>query len=367
MSTAAIVAGTAAAGIAGSAISANAAGNAADAQVGAANAAANLQHQDAQAALAFNQHQFQTQQNNLAPWLQAGRGALVNLSSLMGTLPAGMTIPGTGTPGTAGTPGFWTGGEGSMPAPDAGNGGGDYPIGFTADGQTFGGGGGLGKGNGGEFIPGTPGTPGTPDTPASSLVNPALGAPGSLAQGWTGHFEAPTNVTEQNDPGYQFRLQQGRDLLEHGAAARGDLLNGATAKAEQEYGQNYASNEYDKVYNRAFNQYATNYNQFQQHNTDLYNRLANQAGMGQTTAQQLGMLGSQAAGNNTNILLGSGAQIGQDLNNAGAARASGYVGAGNAWNSGLGGINNNLMSMYMLNQLTPGTTAPRSSGGMGVI
>src|SRR5689334_9414315 len=37
-------------------------------------------------------------------------------------------------------------------------------------------------------------------------------------------FQAPTGVDMSNDPGYQFRLQQGEEALQNSAAARGGLL-----------------------------------------------------------------------------------------------------------------------------------------------
>lgn len=54
----------------------------------------------------------------------------------------------------------------------------------------------------------------------------------------------------QTDPGYQFRLQQGLNAIEHSAAARGGRAGGDTLKALQEYGQNFASNEYNNYANR---------------------------------------------------------------------------------------------------------------------
>lgn len=53
-------------------------------------------------------------------------------------------------------------------------------------------------------------------------------------------------------PGYQFRLQQGQDTIESGAAARGGLYSGATAKALSDYGQQSASQEFDNYVNRLF-------------------------------------------------------------------------------------------------------------------
>jgi hypothetical protein len=170
---------------------------------------------------------------------------------------------------------------------------------------------------------------------------------GSLMQPWTEQFQAPTNVTEQNDPGYQFRLQEGQKALENSAAARGSLLTGGTAKGLQQYGQNYASNEYSNVYNRALGEYQQRYNVFEQNQANQFNRLASLSGAGQTAATTLGNQGQAAAGNISNILMNSAAQQGQALQNAGAARASGYVGGANAISGGI----NNLSSLLMMQQL----------------
>jgi hypothetical protein len=159
-------------------------------------------------------------------------------------------------------------------------------------------------------------------------------------QGFGEKFNAPTNVTEQNDPGFQFRLQQGTDAIQRSAAAKGNLLTGGTAKDLMDYGQNSASNEYGNVYNRALGEYQQRYNIFQQHQADQYNRLASIAGLGQTAVGQLNSAGSNAAGNIGNILLTSGQQQANQLNNAAAARASGYVGGANAWGSTLGNLGN---------------------------
>jgi len=50
----------------------------------------------------------------------------------------------------------------------------------------------------------------------------------------------------QNSPGYQFRLGEGLKGVQGSAAARGMLQSGATMKGLTQYGQNFASNEYDK-------------------------------------------------------------------------------------------------------------------------
>lgn len=125
----------------------------------------------------------------------------------------------------------------------------------------------------------------------------------------------------QTDPGYAFRLSQGQKGIESSAAARGGLLSGAAAKAIDRYNQDFASNEYQNAYNR--------YNQNQ---SNVFNRLASLAGVGQTATNALGQAGQNYATN-----------AGNALQYGGAARASGYTGAANAINAGLGSITGGLI------------------------
>lgn len=93
------------------------------------------------------------------------------------------------------------------------------------------------------------------------------------------------------DPSYKFRLDQGTNALQSGAAAQGGLLSGATQKALLDYGQQAASQEYSNAYNRS------NADQ-----TNQYNRLSNLIGIGQNAAAQVGNAGAQtgqAVANNT--------------------------------------------------------------------
>jgi hypothetical protein len=181
-----------------------------------------------------------------------------------------------------------------------------------------------------------------------------------LLQGWNTPFVPPTGATEQNDPGYQFRLNQGLQALQNSAAAGGGLLSGNTLQGIENYAQNYASNEYGNVYNRALGQYQQNYNIFEQNQANQYNRLASLAGLGQTAAGQLNSAGANAAGNVGSILLGSGQQIGQSMQNAGSAMASGYAGLGNALSGGL----SNLGQLGMLQLLLGGQNS--LSGILGI-
>ena len=57
-----------------------------------------------------------------------------------------------------------------------------------------------------------------------------------------------------NDPGVQFRMDEGRKALEASAAARGGLLSGPTLAALQRQGQELSSQEYGNAWNRASQQ-----------------------------------------------------------------------------------------------------------------
>lgn len=202
----------------------------------------------------------------------------------------------------------------------------------------------------------------------SPTVLPDSGGFGSLAQGWNQQFQSPTAVTEQNDPGYQFRLAQGQQALQNSAAARGGLLSGGTAKALTDYNQNAASGEYGNVYNRALQNYNTNYNTFTNDQTNLFNRLMALQSGGQVSANNLSASGITAANNAANIGLTSAGQIGQQINNAGAATASGYVGSGNAITGAINGATGSLSTLAMLRLLQNGGggAAANPSAGYGV-
>lgn len=135
------------------------------------------------------------------------------------------------------------------------------------------------------------------------------------------------DVMGMMDPSYQFRLGEGLKALDRQAAARGGLISGGALKAAQRYGQEFASNEFGNA----------------------YNRLASMAGLGQTaTGAQ-----SSAAGQ-------FGANAGNLITGAGAARASGYVGGANALTGGLNQYMNYTQNQNLMNRLLPtagGSTA----------
>jgi hypothetical protein len=194
----------------------------------------------------------------------------------------------------------------------------------------------------------------------ASMLQPG----GQLTQQF-GQFQAPTGVTEQNDPGYQFRLQQGENALQSSAAARGGLLSTGTAKNLTDYAQGAASQEYGNVYNRALQTYGTNFNAFNTGQNNLYNRLFGVSQLGQGAASSLNNVQQAGTNNLSNILLGSAQAQGNDILGIGQAQAAGTVGGSNALRSGLTGAGNDIAQMFTLKNQLGGANAGGSGGGGG--
>jgi hypothetical protein len=113
----------------------------------------------------------------------------------------------------------------------------------------------------------------------------------------------------QTEPGYGFRLGEGMKALERVQAARGGLLSGGAIKAGQRYAQDYATGEYGNA----------------------YNRLANLAGVGQTTSQNLANLGQNYATSAGNLgMEGANALAAGRLGRA-SSYAGGLTGVGQAF------------------------------------
>lgn len=128
------------------------------------------------------------------------------------------------------------------------------------------------------------------------------------------------DLSQWQDPGYKFRLEQGNLGITNSAAARGGQMGGNTLKAISDYNQGAASQEYQN----SFGRYNTNQN-------NIYNRLSNLAGMGQASAS------NQATGAST-----FAGQIGENITGAGNALAAGRIGSANALSGGL----NNAASWF---------------------
>lgn len=288
-------------GIMGSSAASNAADTAAKGQIEAAKISADSQ-----------QKMYNTTRADQQPYLTGGAGALGRLDYLLGlpspqTSTAGAYKAGYGPQGTAYLPG-----TGGVPGQAPVNGAPAPTVGYRPQ-Q---GGGGKALQLGGDFNP-RGYTGGINSTAAAQSAVPGVVDPsyGSLMKDFSAQ-------DFQTDPGYAFRLSEGQKALDRSAAARGGLFSGETLKANDQYNQNFASNEYQNAYNR-----------YQNNRTTKYNFLSNAAGGGQIAANNLGNVGAQYASN-----IGNALQTG--YGNAANARASGYIGQGNAWNGAIGGVGN---------------------------
>lgn len=146
-------------------------------------------------------------------------------------------------------------------------------------------------------------------------VTAGTGALGALTQGLApgGDFTRSFGMQDfQTDPGYQFRQAEGEKAINRAAAARGGFDSGATLKALNRYNQDYAAGEYNNAYNR-----------FTQQQGNVYNRLSNVAGLGQSSTNQLN-------NTSTGLLTGQGNANAASQIASTNARTSGYTGAANA-------------------------------------
>jgi len=140
-----------------------------------------------------------------------------------------------------------------------------------------------------------------------------------------------------NNPQYQFLQKQGQQALDRSAAARGMGYSGAQMKAAQQFGQGLASQQYDKEYDRASQEFG-----------NYYNHLAALAQGGQQAVQTSSQLGSQY-GQNVGSSLGTlGGSLQNNLGQAGNARASGYIGKANAITGGIQGMTDNAFRLASL-------------------
>jgi hypothetical protein len=411
MSGAMVAAGIGAAGmIGGGLIGSHSAGKAADAQSSAANHAADLNYQASQNALAFQKDQYNQNQANFKPWLQAGQGGLSQLQYMLGLGSApsqGGGFPGSASPvntgmasyggaqggsGSAspinagmgsvsggmpvravgGAPGMGIGGARAMSVPGngmAGSGGG-MPVNAVGGqpGTGMGSAGGnpsalQGGGNvrpaGGPMMPSSPvgGQPSTGMGGAPS-VNTSLGGFGSLMQPYGQQFQAPTGRHAEDA-----RLS-GADEPRH--RCHSALCGGSGWSAYRRHGQGagpiWAGLRLQRIRqrsNRAFNSTRrTTTNTTRTKPTSTTGLLLWRASVSRRRVN-LGYLGQQSANGISNNLLETANAMGQNYQNAGAAQAQGAYNSGQAWNGAIGGGINGLSQLYQLQQLQ------KMGGGVG--
>ncbi len=154
------------------------------------------------------------------------------------------------------------------------------------------------------------------------------------AQNWISNRPNDFNYQGfQQSPGYQFRVDQGNQGIERMAAARGLRLSGSTLKAADDYNQGMASSEYGNYINHL---------------------------------QSLGGVGQTATAADTNAGQNYANAFGQNVQNAGNAQASGYMGQNNAFqgtmNNLFGGLGMAQSGMFGAN---PGFGIRPSPAGLG--
>ncbi len=111
----------------------------------------------------------------------------------------------------------------------------------------------------------------------------------------------------RTSPGYEFRKREGLQAVQGSAAANGSLYSGNTLKGINEFGDNLAADEY----------------------SNWWNRLASRAGIGQTTATQLGQIGGNKSQDVASL-----------LRDVGSSRASGIRSLGSGAGALAGAFDN---------------------------
>ena len=179
-------------------------------------------------------------------------------------------------------------------------------------------------------------------TASTTGVNPTTG---------TGSYGSLGNVlsasTFQQDPAYQWNLQQGTAALQRQEAAGGTQLSGSALKDAMTYASGLASNEYQNEFNNSLNAQAQQFNMLNSvaGNVNTANGQIMNAGTNAT---------STASSANTNI------------GNAQANQATADANANSSLiNSITGGITGGIKSNFGSTSSTPSTTSTPSTYGTG--
>lgn len=142
--------------------------------------------------------------------------------------------------------------------------------------------------------------------------------------------------TLEATPGYQFNLSQGERGVSLGAAAAG--LSGAQAKAAAKYATGLA----DSTYQNQFNNANTN-------KQNAFNFLLNTANTGVQGAQTYGAAGTSAGNADVTNSQQVGANLSNNLTNAGQAQAAADIATGKQFGAGL----SSAASIYGNNNSNP--------------
>jgi hypothetical protein len=155
----------------------------------------------------------------------------------------------------------------------------------------------------------------------------------------------PDQFAQYLDPSMAFRQRLGTQATERLANVGGGAISGNTLRSLADYGQNLASTEYGNAFNR-----------FQTERGNIYNTLANIAGMGQQAVNTGVNTGQNFAAQQTGLLTGQAAAIG-----------AGNVGASNAYAGALGNVGNMAFLSSLMRPQAVAQVGPSAGPSMGQI
>jgi hypothetical protein len=129
-------------------------------------------------------------------------------------------------------------------------------------------------------------------------------------------------------PNYDFMLSQGQGINAAKANQAGGMIGGNALQGLNQFTQDYAGNAYQNAFNN-----------FQNQQTNIYNRLAGIAGIGQAAQNQVNTAAGNMANNVSSLGVGGA-----------AAQGAGQIGAANAYGNALNNAGNTYMLSSMLNK-----------------
>ena len=186
-------------------------------------------------------------------------------------------------------------------------------------------------------------------TPYTNLGNQGVSNISNLLN--TGYLTNQFNNQDLNAnlaPNYAFQLGQGQQATAQMQNASGGAMSGNTAKALQDYTQNYAGTAYQNAFSN-----------YQNQRQNIYGNLSNIAQIGQNAVSGLGNLSTGTAQGIASLGVG-----------AANAQAAGQVGAANAYSGAAQNAGNMAYLGSLLNQgqtqVPSFNTADIMSGSQGI-
>jgi hypothetical protein len=159
---------------------------------------------------------------------------------------------------------------------------------------------------------------------------------GSLMRDFTG-------ADLENEPGYQFGLQQGQRALDNRLAAAGSYFSGAALKGASRFNQDYAGTKYGEAFNRD----AAN-------KTRKYNFLTGAVGTGQSAAAGTAQAGANMAG-----------QVGANTTAMGNAAGAARIAQGNAWGNALQNAAGGYQQQQLMDRILGGNVGMGTRAARG--